>query len=328
MFAPTVKDIEQVAKQPAKLLTIKENATAAQAAKKMTDNHVGCLLVFNTQNEFSGLLTERDILAKVTTKHTPPHNSLVANIMTTDPISCTMDTPIETVEQLMAEHQIRHIPVLDNGQPVGMVSSRDLIAYQIYTNKAMKTAAEQLAMLSTKLKSLNLKETIALAIDEVPKNFEADRAVLCFPPKTSYDLVIYRKDCILSRKELLDPKTTNQLSKNPHVTSTAICEECSRFGGRAPKLIIPLSIDGQLDNNTDNNKNNHSFLCMCRFNSSSGISERLRLYKASLLQQILSLNLTNAKLYYSYQKTQQDSQAKPSTDAECLQVPEQALSTE
>jgi len=191
VWIPTVKDIEQFVEQPGGLLTTKENATIAEAAKKMSDNQVGCLVVFDMQNKFVGVLTERDILAKVTTRYLPPHNLLVREIMTTEPISCTMETTIEKAEQLMAEHKIRHLPIVEDGVPIGMVSSRDTIAYRLHNSKAMKAAAEQLAMLSTELKSLNLKDVIELAVSEVPKNLGAGRAVLCFAQKTSSELFAF-----------------------------------------------------------------------------------------------------------------------------------------
>jgi diguanylate cyclase (GGDEF)-like protein len=327
VLIPTVKDIVQFVKQPHRLLTIKENATVAEAAKKMNKNQIGCLVVFDTQRKFAGVLTERDILAKVTTKHVPPHNLLVGEIMTTKTISCTMETTIENVEQLMAEHKIRHVPIVANGAPVGMVSSRDVIAYQLHSNKAMKTAAEQLAMLSTQLKSLNLKEVIALAIDEVPASLDADRAVLCFTKKTS-DMVIYRRDCTLSRKSLLDPEKMEQLSKTDQLIYGDICNECKKLGGKAPGLTIPLNIYGKFDRDTNNNINRRGFLCMCRFKPTSTNEEKLRLYKASLLQAILSVNLTNATLYHNYQKARHDSEIDPLTGVGSRRILEDALRTE
>jgi diguanylate cyclase (GGDEF)-like protein len=328
MLIPTVKDIQQLIKQPAKLLTIKENATVAEAAKKMSDNRIGCLVVFDIQNKFAGVLTERDMLEKVLTTFLSPKNLLVREIMTTEPISCTMDSTIEEVEQLMAEHKIRHLPIVDGGTPIAMVSSRDLIAYQLHTNKAMKTAAEQLAMLSTELKNPNLKDVIELAVNEVPKTFDADRAILCFDQKASSDLVIYRKDCDLTRKDLLDPAKIKQLSQNKQLIYGQICDECRKLGAKAPRLVIPLDIRDQSNDNGGNNINRQSFLCMCRFKPSSDDSEKLRLYKASLLQEILSINLTNARLYQQYLEARQDSEIDPLTGAGSRRALENALKTE
>ena len=324
---PTVKDIEQLAKQPNKLLSIEENATVAEAAGKMRDNQVGCLVVFDNDGNFTGVLTERDMLAKVFTAFLSPNSLLVREIMTPNPIFCYRETSLEEVERLMAEHQIRHLPIVEGDTPVGMVSSRDVIAYQLHSNKAMKTAAEQLAMLSTELKSLNLKDVIELAINDVPNTFEADWAVLCFNQRDSSDLVIHRNNCLLSRKNLLDYDRMKELSQNGHVICGDICDHCKKLGARPPRLTIPLDIP--TESSKDKNKvKKHSFLCMCRLKSAITDSENLLLYKASLLQEILSVNLTNAKLYHDYQKARQDSEIDPLTGVGTRRVLEQVLRVE
>ncbi len=328
MLTPTVKDMEQIAKQPDKLLTIKENATATEAAKKMNDNQVGCLVVFDMQDRFAGVLTERDMLAKVLATSSTPNSVLVKDIMTPEVISCSTDTPISKVEQLMAEHKIRHVPILKDDVPVGMISSRDTIAYRLRSNKAMKTAAEQLAMLSTGLKSLDFDDVIALAINEVPKSLEADCAMLCFAQKDSPDPIIYRKGCPLSTENLPKPKKIKELSSTWQVTCGKIWSKCENLGGQAPRLVIPLSIQDQSNGRGDSNVSIQGFLCMCRFNSSSAASEELRQYKASLLREVLSVNLTNANLYQYYQKARRDSEIDPLTRVATRRVLEQVLAAE
>ena len=332
MLTPTVKDIEQVVKQPAKLLAIEENATAAEAAKKMTDNQVGCLVVFDAQDKFAGVLTERDMLAKILTRSLPPDKVLVEHIMTTEAISCTMDTTIAAVEQLMAEHKIRHVPIIEDNVPVGMVSSRDVIAYRLHSNKAMKNAAEQLAMLHAGLKSLDFDDVIELAINEVPKSFDADRAVLCFAQKDSSPPMIYRKACPLSQEKLLRPEKMRKLSENGQIISgenyNELCEECKTPASQASRLIIPLSIQEQFNDRDGSTISRQGFLCMCRLNPSSIGPEELRLYKASLLQEVLNANLTNAKLYQNYQKARRDSEIDPLTGVGTRRVLDHVLKVE
>jgi len=332
VLSPTVKDIEQIVKLPGKLLSTSENATAAEAAKKMTDNQVGCLVVFDEQDKFAGVLTERDMLAKILTRSLPPDKVLVKHIMTTEAISCTTETPIATVEQLMGKHKIRHVPIVEDGVPVGMVSSRDVIAYQLRSNRAMKNAAEQLAMLPTGLKSLDFDDVIALATDEVPKSFDADRAVLCFAQKGSSAPMVYRKGCPLSEEKLLDPKTMKELSENAQVRCGQFCNElcgdCKTPTGQSSQLIIPLTIQDQFNDRDGSTTTRQGFLCMCRLNPSSIASEELRLYKASLLQEVLNANLTNAKLYQNYKKARHDSETDPLTGVGTRRVLDQVLKVE
>lgn len=375
MLIPTVKNIEEAVKQQGRLLTVKDNATIAEAAKKMADNQVGCLVVFGaspgTEDKFVGVITERDIIAKMPTKSSFTLDSVfVKDIMTTDVISCTMETTIAKAEQLMAENKIRHIPIVEDGVPVGMISSRDTIAYHLRSNKQMKAAAEQIAMLSTGLKSLDFDDVIALAINQVPKNFEANCAVLCLDQKGSPTPMIYRKGCQVSQEKLLNSpffrcsslvtRETSDEQRNTiwgtQVIRGKICDDCDRFCGQETGLIIPLcwmpQDRGQKTEHRaetpfrdfSQNKNPaKGLLCMCRFNpslksqtsnlkrqSSAKVigSEQLRLYKASLLQELLNTNLTNARLYQNYQRARRDSEIDPLTGISSRRVLKEALKTE
>jgi len=243
--------------------------------------------------------------------------------MTAEPISCTTDTTVAKVEQLMAEHKIRHVPIVENGVPIAMVSSRDLIAYQLRNNNAMKMAAEQLAMLSTGLKSLDFNDVVALTVNEVPKTFEADHAVLCFAKKDSSAPMIYRKGCPHPQEKLLDPAKMKEISKNGHVITGKICTDCAGHGRQIANLVIPLNIHDHLEDS-----NVPGFLCMCRFNPSNIDPEESQMYKASLLQEILSVNLTNAMLYRNYQEARRDSETDPLTGVGTRRVLEKVLKAE
>jgi diguanylate cyclase (GGDEF)-like protein len=323
-----VINIEQIIRQPNKLLTIKENDTVAQAAQKMSDNQVGCLVVLDAQNKFAGVVTERDMLAKVMTKSLSPDGLSVRNIMTADVISCTTDTPVAKVEQLMAEHKIRHIPIVEDGVPIGMVSSRDIIVHQLNSNQAMKNAAEQLTMLSTGLKSLDFEDVVALAINEVPKSFNADHAILCFAQKDSSPAIIYRKGCPTTKENLPSAEKIEQLLQNEQIVFDEICNQCRTSSNRPSGLVIPLSICDQSDVTLDSSTTTHGFLCMCWLNPDSAGPKELLLYKASLLRDVLSVNLTNAKLYQNYQEARRDSETDPLTGLGTRRVLEKVLKAE
>jgi diguanylate cyclase (GGDEF)-like protein len=303
-----VRELEQMLKKSGKLLTINENETAKEAAKKMTDNGVGCLLVLNPQNKFAGILSERDVLAKVTTNSLSPDSVLVRNIMTTNVISCSKDTDVNETQKLMSKHKIRHIPIIEDDVPVGMISNRDIINYQLSTSNAMRTAAEQLAIFATKLKGNDFDEIIRNVMDEAPKSFEAKSAVICFTQKDNSEPIIYRKGCPVPGQYLAKPNEIMELFQNGWAICGTICNRCEKTGGQAPRVIIPLHICEQYDDGSDNQTHTEGFLCMCQLNPASYNSEDQQSYKAALLQEILNVNLTNAKLYNNYQKARRDSE--------------------
>ena len=327
ILAATVKDMQRTLKRSRVLFTVAEHATVVEAARIMSDNQIGALVVLSAEQNFVGVLTERDILSKVTTTHTAPHNLLVGQIMTAQPISCTMDTSLENVQQLMAQHKIRHLPILVEGRPVAMVSSRDLIAYQLHSSKAMRVAAEQLAMLSTELKNLSLKDVVALALNDVPRTFDAERAVLCLPKGQGRDIVIYRNQCPLARKDLLAPDRTKELEQNNRVRFADCPRACKESRAEGPRLLIPLMLNQQ-HREGEAQTQTQSMLCMCCLASSPQDMEKPTLYKASLLQEILSLNLTNATLYKDYQRARQDSTQDPLTQVGSRRILDQVLQAE
>jgi len=325
---PKVGNIENIVKQPDKLLTIQSHQSIAEAARKMRDNRIGCLLVFDDNNKFIGLLSERDMIAKVLANLPDAENTVVKDIMTSEVVSCKMDTPISKVEHLMNEHKIRHVPIIEQDRPIGIISNRDTIAYRLNSNRQMKTAAEQLTMLSAGLKSLDFNDVIDLAINEVPKNFDAERAILCLATKETSAPIIYRNGCPLSACSLAPVEKMKQMCQTGQIICDKICDECEILGGRAPRLVIPLSIQGKYESGDNPTEITPAFLCMCRFNPASTASAESRIYKASLLRDALSANLTNARLYQNYQKVRRDSEIDPLTGVGNRRMLERALNTE
>ena len=98
---PTIKDIEEVVNHTGKVLTIKEENTAADAANKMSEHNIGSLVVLDGDGTFVGVLTERDMLKKVLTNDLSPTDVLVRDIMTSKPLFCSMETSIAEVEKIM-----------------------------------------------------------------------------------------------------------------------------------------------------------------------------------------------------------------------------------
>ncbi|MGC9453628.1 MAG: CBS domain-containing protein [Phycisphaerae bacterium] len=132
-----VKSIDRIAGSQAGLLTIRENVKVAEAARMMSTGHVGCLLVVNAYRQLVGILSERDILRDVVAKAADPMDLTVGDIMRTNVVSCRMDTSITQAQKLMAKHRIRHLPILEGDDPVGMVSSRDIHAHKLAVTEAL-----------------------------------------------------------------------------------------------------------------------------------------------------------------------------------------------
>jgi CBS domain-containing protein len=105
------------------LVTCSPGDTVADACRRMTAANVGSVLVCE-ETELVGIFTERDVLRLVAAGR-PPEEERVQAHMSPAIVGVPPDAPASEVAALMNDRRIRHMPVLDGGTPVGIVSLRD-----------------------------------------------------------------------------------------------------------------------------------------------------------------------------------------------------------
>lgn len=108
------------------VVTTFRDESLADAAQRMREYGIGSLVVMDV-DVMTGVITERDLI-HATADAAWPEVTKVSQYMTADPIMVTPLTDVSEAERLMVEHGIRHLPVVRDGRPVGMVSARDLLA--------------------------------------------------------------------------------------------------------------------------------------------------------------------------------------------------------
>jgi signal-transduction protein with cAMP-binding, CBS, and nucleotidyltransferase domain len=111
------------------LLTISSEASVFDMVAQMVDANVGSLLV-TVDGRIEGIVTERDYLRRVTLEGRTDKNTPVSEIMTSPLIVVTPETPVEECMAIMTNRRIRHMPVVDNGEVIGLVSIGDLVKFQ------------------------------------------------------------------------------------------------------------------------------------------------------------------------------------------------------
>lgn len=106
--------------------TVHRMVSVAEAANLLAEYDVGALIVVDSQGVV-GVISERDIARKVAANDLNATETLVEDVMSEKVISVTPFTNLKECEDLMRENGIRHLPVVDNGQLIAVISIRDLL---------------------------------------------------------------------------------------------------------------------------------------------------------------------------------------------------------
>ena len=105
--------------------SIGASASVVEAARLMREQHIGSLPV--TEDErLVGMITDRDITTRVVAENAVPETTSVEDVYSHDLISVEPDNGLDEALQLMARHQVRRLPVVENGRLVGMVAQADI----------------------------------------------------------------------------------------------------------------------------------------------------------------------------------------------------------
>jgi CBS domain-containing protein len=105
---------------------INPNTTSREAARRMRDENIGSLPV-GENDQLIGMVTDRDIVARAVAENSLPSNTAVRTVMSEGIYYCFEDDTLEEAARIMAEHQVRRLPVLNrNQQLVGIIAVADI----------------------------------------------------------------------------------------------------------------------------------------------------------------------------------------------------------
>lgn len=108
------------------MLIASPETTVSDAARLMAGSSIGAVLVVEN-NALAGIFTERDAVFRVIAQGRDAQATRLADVMTAAPLTIEPDKPFGLALRLMHEHGLRHLPVVENGKPVGIVSARDAL---------------------------------------------------------------------------------------------------------------------------------------------------------------------------------------------------------
>jgi CBS domain-containing protein len=112
------------------VLKIEASATVFEALKKVVAANVGSILVTDDAGQVIGIMTERDYLRKIAVFGRTSHDTLVGEIMTSPIMYVTPETTVEESMAIMTDRRIRHLPVVENDEVVGIISIGDVVKFQ------------------------------------------------------------------------------------------------------------------------------------------------------------------------------------------------------
>ncbi len=117
-------------KHDAPVVTVSPDAGVRELLRLLSEHNVGALVVSSDGVRLDGIVSERDVVRRLHADGTVVDNTVGA-IMTTVVETCTPATPLDEVMLTMTERRMRHVPVLDDGRLVGIVSIGDVVKHKI-----------------------------------------------------------------------------------------------------------------------------------------------------------------------------------------------------
>ena len=123
-----MKTVNELLKaKPARVVTVTPEMTVLDAIKVLASEDVGAVIVM-TGSRLAGILSERDYTRKVILQGRASNSTRVEEIMTANVVCVSPRTKARECMALMTEKNIRHLPVVDEGRVIGMVSIRDIVS--------------------------------------------------------------------------------------------------------------------------------------------------------------------------------------------------------
>jgi CBS domain-containing protein len=100
----------------------------------MAEKNISCILIMN-QEHLAGIFSERDYARKVVIKGKNSNETLLKEVMTDKLITISPKTGLDECMQLMTDHRIRHLPIVDNNKVVGLISIGDVVREMLVQQK-------------------------------------------------------------------------------------------------------------------------------------------------------------------------------------------------
>lgn len=123
--------------------TIEPGRSLSEAAATLAQRRIGALLVSDGSQPVSGIISERDIIRAIAAEGADALGQPVSRFMTKNVVTCTGKTTINSVMELMTQRKFRHVPVVEGGKLVGLVSIGDVVKSRVEEIEAEAQAIKE-----------------------------------------------------------------------------------------------------------------------------------------------------------------------------------------
>ncbi len=111
--------------------TVRPSVQLEQAARMLTERRVGCLVVVDASRSVQGILSERDIVHAIARDGAQSLASTVESVMSSPVVTCRDTDTIDQIMAVMTARRFRHVPVVEDGALMGIVSIGDVVKQKI-----------------------------------------------------------------------------------------------------------------------------------------------------------------------------------------------------
>ncbi|MCW1917556.1 CBS domain-containing protein [Rhodobacter sp. KR11] len=124
------------------VVTLAPGSTVAQAAETLSARRIGAIIVSRDGREVAGIVSERDVVREIGRRGAACLADRVESLMTAQVTTCTRSDTADRVLELMTQGRFRHIPVVEAGQMVGLISIGDVVKARLADLQHEKDALE------------------------------------------------------------------------------------------------------------------------------------------------------------------------------------------
>lgn len=126
-----MKVFEVLGRKSSDVITILPTASVNEAIAELAMRRIGALIVSQDNQAILGIISERDVVRELARQGAGVLDAPVSDIMTSAVHCCTRNHAVDDVLSLMTERRVRHVPVVDDGELMGIISIGDAVKHRI-----------------------------------------------------------------------------------------------------------------------------------------------------------------------------------------------------